>query len=135
MFVISRLVPMQPKPLIFRKNTMFEQLGNLTNLLKQAQEMKAKVAQIQEDLKSEVVEAEAGEGAIRVEATGDGQIVSVGISPQLFEQGAEAVENLLPEALNAALLEAEELRKDRMREVTGGLNLPGMGDMMDGLLP
>lgn len=114
---------------------MFEQLGNLTNLLKQAQEMKANIAQIQEDLKSEVVTGEAGDGAIKVEATADGEIVSVVIAPELHSQGVEAIEQLLPEALNAAILEGKELKKERLSEATGGLGMPGMGGMMDGLLP
>lgn len=113
---------------------MFEQFNQLTGILKQAQEMKANMAKMEEDLKSEVVEAEAGEGAIKIEATGAGEIVSVTISPELHAEGVAAIEALLPEALNAALLEASELKKERLSEITGGLSLPGMGDLGN-LLP
>lgn len=114
---------------------MFEQLGNIANMMKQAQEMKSKMAELQEDLKSQVVEGQAGDGLVQVEATAAGEIVSIKISPELMEQGVEALEQLIPEAINDALLEGKEYHKERMSEVTGGLNLPGMDQMMNDLLP
>lgn len=112
---------------------MFKGLGNLANLgslMKQAQEMGGKMQQITEELKSRRVTGSAGAGMVEVDASGVGEILAVRIDPSLFaKQDREFVEDLLPAAINAAQQKSKELYAERMQALTGGLDLPGLGDL------
>jgi DNA-binding YbaB/EbfC family protein len=116
---------------------MLKGLGNLANLpglLKQAQEMGGRMQQLSEQLKSKRVRGAAGGGLVEVEATGVGEVVAVRIDPTLFEkQDRELLEDLLPAAFNAAQAKARELHAELMKEVTGGLNVPGLDAMLGDL--
>ena len=58
---------------------------NFGNMMKQAQKMQAKMAQMQEELKNEVLEASAGGGMVKVTITGDMQIKSIAIDPSAID--------------------------------------------------
>ena len=113
---------------------MLKGIGNLANLggmLKQAQEMGGKIRQLGEELKSKRVTGAAGGGLVEVEANGVGEVLAVRIDPSLFEkQDRELLEDLLPAAVNAAGQKAKQLHAEAMQELTGGLNLPGLGDAL-----
>lgn len=108
-----------------------ENLANLGGLMKQAQEMSGKMQQMTEELKTKRVVGSAGAGLVEVEANGVGEILNVRIDPALFErQDRELLEDLLPGAINDAQRKAKELAASRMQELTGGMNLPGLGDLL-----
>jgi DNA-binding YbaB/EbfC family protein len=113
---------------------MFKGLGNIANLgslMKQAQEMGGKMKQLTEELKTKRVTGSAGGGMVEVEANGVGDILAVRIDPSLFaKQDREFVEDLLPAAINAAQQKAKELYAEQMQTLTGGLNLPGLGEAL-----
>lgn len=116
---------------------MFKGLGNLANLgslMKQAQEMGGKMQQITQELKAKRVTGSAAAGMVEVEANGVGDILAVRIDPSLFaKQDREMVEDLLPAAINAAQQKAKELYAEQMKSLTGGLNLPGLGEALGSL--
>ena len=115
---------------------MFKGLGNLGNIMKQAQEMGGKMQQLSEELKTKRVVGSAGAGMVEVEANGLGEILAVRIDPTLVEkQDRELLEDLLPAAINAAREKAQALHAEQMQTLTGGLNLPGMSEMLGGLSP
>lgn len=102
-------------------------LGDMGNLLKQAQKMQQELDRVQGELAAEKVEGTAGAGAVRVAVSGEGQVLEVSISDEILAAGdKELLEDLLLAALRDGIGQAVELRKDRMAKVTGGLNLPGM---------
>lgn len=113
---------------------MFKGLGSLANLgslLKQAQQLGGKLAQVTEDLKSRRVEGSSGGGLVTVEANGVGEVLRCRIDPSLLSSSDhELVEDLLPAAVNDALSKAKQLHADAMKSMAGGLNLPGMDDML-----
>ena len=113
---------------------MLKGIGNLANLggmLKQAQEMGGKLRQRGEELKAKRVTGAAGAGLVEVEANGAGEVLAVRIDPALLEkQDQELLEDLLPAAINAAQQKAKQLHAEAMQEMTGGLNLPGLGDAL-----
>ena len=113
---------------------MFKGLGNLANLgniMKQAQEMGSKMQELNEELKTKRVTGSAGAGLVEVEASGIGEVLAVRIDPSLIEkQDRELIEDLLPAAINAAQLKQKELYAEQMQELTGGLPLPGLADML-----
>ena len=100
---------------------------NYGKLLKQAQQMQAKMAQVQEELKDESVEASVGGGAVKVTISGDLQVKSVILDPSAVDpEDVEMLQDLIAAAVNEALRQAQELANAKMAAVTGGMNLPGM---------
>lgn len=110
---------------------MFKGLGNIGNIMKQAQEMGGKMQQLSEELKTKRVVGNAGAGMVEVEANGLGEVLAVRIDPSLIEkQDRELLEDLLPAAINSAREKAQALHAEQMQSLTGGMNLPGMGDLL-----
>lgn len=116
---------------------MLKGLGNLANLpgmLKQAQEMGGKMQEMGEQLKTKRVTGNSGGGMIEVEANGVGEVLAVRIDPSLIEkQDKELIEDLIPAAINAAQQKAKQLHAEMMQELTGGMNIPGLGDALGSL--
>ena len=113
---------------------MFKGLGDIGNIMKQAQEMGGKMQQLSEALKSKRVVGSAGAGMVEVEANGLGEALAVRIEPALMEkQDRELLEDLLPAAFNAAQQKAKALHAEQMQQLTGGLNLPGMSEILGGI--
>lgn len=98
-------------------------MNNPMKMMKQVQEMQAKMAKVQADLEVATVEASAGGGAVKVVATGSQKLTTVTIDPAAAED-VEMLEDLVLAAVNEALDSSRELAETRMREVTAGLGLP-----------
>ena len=115
---------------------MFKGLGNIASMLKQAQSMGGKMSELAERMKAERVTGSAAGGMLQVVCTGSGEVVSVTIEPSLVEkQEGEMIQDLLPAAINDALGKARALNAQAMQEITGGMNIPGLDEMMDKLTP
>jgi DNA-binding YbaB/EbfC family protein len=113
---------------------MFKGLGNLASMMKNASQMGERMKTMGEELKSRRVTGSAAGGLVEVEANGLGEILRVKIDPGLVERGERAkIEELLPAAFNQAAAKARELHLDAMRGQMGGLDLPGMEDMLGSL--
>jgi len=103
-------------------------LGDMGNLLRQAQEMQRELDRVRAELAGDVVEGTAGGGLVRVVVNGEGEVQAVEISDQVLGERPDrnAVEELVLTALRDGISRAATLRKERLSKVTGGLNLPGM---------
>ena len=103
---------------------------DMNKMLKQVQEMQAQMAQAQEELAGETVEASAGGGMVRVKATGAGELVEVKISPEAVDpEDPEMLEDLVLAAVNEALRNAQALMQSKLGGAMGGLvglGLPGL---------
>jgi nucleoid-associated protein EbfC len=102
--------------------------GNIANLMKQAQKMQADMAKAQDALKDKVVEATVGGGAVTVVATGDKAIREIRISKDAVDpDDVETLQDMVLAAVNEALRMADDLAKDTMGGITGGMgNIPGL---------
>lgn len=123
-----------------RQRTVFDQFKNLKDLagmlgnMGDMGDMKARMEQAQEELARKHVTGEAGAGAVRVTLNGKLEVQQIKIDPamlgSLTGQGSdtdhEMVEQLLAAAFNDASAKAQELMKESLGDITGGLNLPGM---------
>ena len=110
---------------------MFKQLGNMAGILRQAQEMGGKLQELQEHLKGQRVVGNAGGGMVEVEMTGTGEVIRVKLDPGLIERHEiEMLESLLPAAINHAQTKARQCHAEAMKELTGGLNLPGLDEAL-----
>ncbi len=101
-------------------------LGDMTNLLAQAQKMQRAMGEAKEALANERVSGTAGGGAVNVEFDGGGQVLGVQVSKEAYGAGLEDLQELLLMAIKDGQAKAERLREQRMGDVTGGLNLPGL---------
>ena len=100
-------------------------MKDIMGLMKQAQGLQQKMADMQAELDTLEVEGAAGGGAVKVVATAKGQVKSVSIDPSLMvPEDREILEDLIVAALNDARGRGERLVADRMSEVTKGLPLP-----------
>lgn len=100
---------------------------NFGKMMKQVQQAQAKMAAVQEELKSEKVEASAGGGMVRVVMTGDLRVESVEIDPAAIDpDDVELLQDMVAAATNEALRAAQELANVKMAAVTGGLSIPGL---------
>jgi nucleoid-associated protein EbfC len=103
-------------------------LGEMGNLLKQAQEMQRKVDRVRHELRTRTVIGSAGGGMVHVHLTADRhEVKEVEISPEaLRTSDHEMLEDLVRGAIQDALRRALEMEKKEIGQVTGGMELPGM---------
>lgn len=103
-------------------------LGDMGNLLKQAQEMQRQVDRVRKELHETHVEGQSGGGAVRVVVSADRQEVrGVKVSPEALAVGDPAMlEDLVRGAFADALKRASEAERDAIGRVTGGMHLPGL---------
>ena len=96
-------------------------------MMKQAQELQAKMLKAQEELGKATVEASSGGGAVTVVVTGHQEVKSIKISPEVVDpEDVELLEDMILAALNEAMGKAQEMASKRMGALTGGLKIPGM---------
>ncbi len=102
-------------------------MKDLGKLLKQAQQVQAKVAEMQAELALKTVEASAGGGMVTVVMNGKNEVVSMKIEPEVVDPGdVEMLEDLVIAALNEARSKVEEMIQNEMSAITGGLPLQGL---------
>lgn len=96
-------------------------------MLRQAQQLQAKLAKAQEDLEKARVEATSGGGAVKVVASGNQTLCSIKISPEAVDpKDVEMLEDLVLTAVNEAMEKARELAAKQFGALTGGLKIPGL---------
>src|SRR5688572_837016 len=111
--------------------SIFKNLGNLAGIMKQAQEMSARMQSANQELKTRRVYGTAGGNMVSVEANGQGQILRLSIDPEFFSKmDRELLEDLVPAAVNQAVAKAKELQSELMQGLTQGVEIPpGLAEM------
>lgn len=100
-------------------------LGDMAKLMKQAQEMQSKMADMQAGMDAIQVVGQAGAGMIVATTTAKGELKALEIDPSLFKpEDKEVVEDLIVAAIKDAQAKAEETHQAEMAKLTEGLNLP-----------
>jgi DNA-binding YbaB/EbfC family protein len=100
---------------------------DMNKLLQQAQQMQAQMAQAQEELAKEIVEASVGGGMVTVKATGAGEITEVAIDAKAIDpDDPELLQDLVLAAVNEALRSAQALAQSKLGGSLGSLGLPGL---------
>ena len=104
--------------------------GNMSKLLKQAQEMQQQIEEVQGQLSDMIVEAESGGGMVSVKVNGKQEVLEVNIDPEAMAEDREMLEDLIISALNKALFKAQTDSQEKMNSVAGGmmsgLKIPGI---------
>lgn len=99
--------------------------GGLGNLMKQAQQMQTRMQEVQEEIAKMEVTGESGAGLVKVTVNGAHSCRRVEIDPSLIsEDDKEMLEDLIAAAYNDASRRLEDTQKEKMAQVTGGMQLP-----------
>jgi DNA-binding YbaB/EbfC family protein len=102
----------------------------LGDLMRQAQKLQEEMMKAQEEAKKKTAEATAGGGMVTVVASGAGSLVSIKIEKDVVNpEDVEMLQDLILAASNEAIRRAQEMVSSEMSKLTGGLNIPGMGDL------
>ena len=97
------------------------------DLMRQAQQLQARMLKAQEELGNELVEATVGGGAVTVVMNGHQVMQSIKIQPEAIDPDDPALmEDMVLAAVNDALEQSRSLAAERMGALTGGFKLPGM---------
>jgi len=102
-------------------------MKGFNQMMKQAQEMQAKVLKVQKEVESQTVEAEAGGGMVKVVASGKQRIVEIKIDPEVVNpEDIEMLQDLVIAAVNKAMDNAQEMVAQAINKATGNLKIPGL---------
>lgn len=102
-------------------------MRGMNEMVRQAQIMQRKMSEMQDELKTRVVEASSGGGMVRVKCTGGQELTEIAIDPSVVEGGdVEMLQDLVLAAVNEGLKQAREMMEQEMSKITGGLKIPGM---------
>ncbi len=102
-------------------------LGDIGNMMKHALELKSNMEQLKETLAAERIEASSGGGMVTVVLSGKLDVISVKIDPEIINpEEPEMLETLVAAAMNEANRKAQEMVKEKMTELTGGIDIPGL---------
>jgi len=100
-------------------------LGDMAGMMKKAQEMQAKMGEMQEELESMTVTGESGAGLVKATATAKGVVTALDIDPSIFHPDEkEVVEDLILAAIKDAQGKASAKAQEEMGKLTEGLGLP-----------
>lgn len=99
----------------------------LGNIMKQAQQMQARIARVQQELESREIEATAGGGMVTARVNGKQELLGLSIEKDVVDpEDVEMLQDLVLAAVNEAIKQSQEMIKQEMGKVTGGMNLPGL---------
>jgi len=113
---------------------MFQGLGNLTSLWKQAGQLGGQLEKLGEELRKRHTTGISGGGMVEVEINGALEILRCKLDPQLMAQGdRELLEDLVVAATNQAITKAKQLHAEALKDLTGGMQLPGIREALEKL--
>ncbi len=102
-------------------------MKNINQLVKQAQQMQAKMSMLQNELSTREIETVAAGGAIKVKVNGKQEILEIKLSKDCVDpEEIEVLEELLKNTVNKAIKDSQDMVSEAMGKVTGGLKIPGM---------
>jgi nucleoid-associated protein EbfC len=101
--------------------------GGMNNLVRQAQQMQAKIAKVQEEIGQKTIEASTGGGVVTAKVNGKQELLEVKINPEVVDpDDVEMLEEMVVGAVNQAMEAAGDMMNSEIEKITGGLNIPGM---------
>lgn len=101
--------------------------GNLQDIMKQAQKMQERLVKAQEEAEKVRAEASSGGGMVKAVVNGKSQLVELKIEKSVVDPNdVDMLEDLIKAAFNEAQSKVQEIIKEEMAKVTGGVSIPGM---------
>lgn len=101
--------------------------GGMGNIMKQAQMMQKRMAQMQQELEERRIEATSGGGMVKAVVSGKQQLISLTIDPKAVDpEDVEMLQDLVTAAVNEAIKQSQQMASEEMSKITGGMNIPGL---------
>tara|TARA_B100000073_G_C23690875_1_gene556414 strand:+ start:280 stop:603 length:324 start_codon:yes stop_codon:yes gene_type:complete len=104
--------------------------GNMSKMIKQAQDMQKKMENVKDELHNIIVDASSGGGLVKVKINGNLDIKELNLSDDVLAEEKEVLEDLIISAVNEAISKAQSQSQEKMNSITGGmlsgLKIPGM---------
>ncbi|MDD5597114.1 MAG: YbaB/EbfC family nucleoid-associated protein [Victivallaceae bacterium] len=104
---------------------MFGNLGEMAGLMKKAKDMKANIAKMKEEIAASEFYGTCPDNKVSVVISGDFQVRRIKIAPDAAGN-TEMLEDAVKTAVNSAVSSAQCNIREKMQEITGGLNIPGL---------
>ena len=102
-------------------------MNNMQEMMKKAQEMQQKLAQVQSEMEDERVEGTAGGGMVTVVANGKQRILSLNIDPEIVDKNdMEMLQDLIIAGVNQALENAQDMMNSAVKKVAGNVSIPNL---------
>ncbi len=101
-------------------------MKELTEAFKKAQQVQEGAKRLQEELEQMEIEGESGGGLVKVVLSGNQEPIRVVVSPDALGEGADVLSDLVTAAMKDAYNKSTATMREKMEELTGGLNLPGL---------
>ena len=99
--------------------------GNMTKILKQAQEVQKQIENVQNELEDLTIKGESGGGMVKATENGKMELLDLSLQRGILNEEKDIIEDLIISAVNNAMTKAQEVSQDRMNSVAGGM-LGGM---------
>lgn len=108
-------------------------MKDFQQLMQMGQQMQSRMSEIQEKLENRTATAQSGGGMIEVTADGTGNIREIRLDPSVVDpDDVEMLEDLILAAVSEAQRRAREQMEEEMKELTGGMPLPGLSNLLGG---
>ena len=108
----------------------FGGIGNLGAIMKQAQQVFQQSQEIERELSEMKLEATSGGGMVKAVVTGRGELLEIKIDPQVVDPtDVQMLEDLDISAVREAMEQAQALKAEKVKDLTGGLGIPGLLDV------
>lgn len=109
------------------KGNPFGNISGLGNMMKQVQKMAEETQRMEQELAGERVEASSGGGVVKAVCNGKGELLEITIAPQAVDpEDVEMLEDLVVSAVREAFETSSRMRDERVKNLTGGLDIPGL---------
>ena len=101
--------------------------GGMQQFMKQVQQMQNKMARLQEELATKMVDATSGGGAVTATVSGTQLVSEIKINKEVVDpKDVEMLQDLVMTAVNEALKKSKAMSEAEMQKITGGLSMPGL---------
>ena len=104
--------------------------GNMSKMLKQAQQVQKQMENVQNELEDLKITGESGGGLVNATVNGKMEILNLNLKDEILKEEKDLIEDLIISAVNNALTKAQDESQTRMNSATGGMlscmKLPGM---------
>lgn len=109
------------------KGNPFGNVPGLGNMMKQVQKVAEQTQQLEEELAGQRVEASSGGGVVKAVCNGRGELLEIKIDPEAVDpDDVEMLEDLVVSAVRETYEKSNQIREERVKDLTGGLNIPGL---------
>lgn len=105
----------------------FGNIPGMGNMMKQVQKMAEDTQKMEQELKEMRIEASSGGGMVTAVANASGEVLEIKIDPQVVDpEDVEMLQDLVVSAVREVLQKGADIKLEKMQQLTGGMNIPGL---------